>query len=286
MQASGLRGLFRQGACAHIRLRGEVGMRSSIRSLLYCCASLLLLTQPVGCGNSFVRRSLGEFTIIATDPVGRNDRIYRQAAATVSHVCDTLQLPEPTDKLEIRCFASNRDYNRWVKRYYPDFAALDSCYIHHGRRHVVLTYDRPDLDRVLRHEVTHFILHSSIPQIPRWLDEGIAQYFELECSSPWRRSRRLAELREYLRSHRDGPDSSSLANAYELEDFGGPEYLQAWGWCCFMMDYSPRMRHRLLEALSLMQLGPGASEIATASMLDQMHSDQTLRQQFRDYYLR
>ena len=31
----------------------------------------------------------------------------------------------------------------------------------------------------LRHEVTHGYLHSTLQEIPLWLDEGIAEYFEV-----------------------------------------------------------------------------------------------------------
>ena len=43
----------------------------------------------------------------------------------------------------------------------------------------VYTYRKPDLDIDVRHECTHALLHSALPVVPLWLDEGIAKYFEV-----------------------------------------------------------------------------------------------------------
>lgn len=38
--------------------------------------------------------------------------------------------------------------------------------------------DDPRLARVVRHEYTHALLHSMTPNVPTWLNEGLARYFE------------------------------------------------------------------------------------------------------------
>ncbi|GIT30210.1 MAG: hypothetical protein Ct9H300mP1_22560 [Planctomycetaceae bacterium] len=36
----------------------------------------------------------------------------------------------------------------------------------------------------LRHEFTHGVLHSSLKRVPLWLDEGLAEYFEVVGPKP------------------------------------------------------------------------------------------------------
>ena len=48
-----------------------------------------------------------------------------------------------------------------------------------GSRQVVYTYFNPQLEVDLRHEATHALLHLAIAELPLWLDEGLAEYFEV-----------------------------------------------------------------------------------------------------------
>ena len=44
---------------------------------------------------------------------------------------------------------------------------------------MVYTYWGNRIQQDLRHELTHAILHSVLKDVPLWLDEGLAEYFEV-----------------------------------------------------------------------------------------------------------
>ena len=46
-------------------------------------------------------------------------------------------------------------------------------------RAAVYAYRHPELPIDLRHECTHALLHANLPMVPLWLDEGLAEYFEM-----------------------------------------------------------------------------------------------------------
>jgi hypothetical protein len=52
------------------------------------------------------------------------------------------------------------------------------------RRDEIVVGDRPDYLPVLLHEMSHFILHCVFDEVPSWLDEGLAEYFETSAAGP------------------------------------------------------------------------------------------------------
>lgn len=51
-------------------------------------------------------------------------------------------------------------------------------------RDEIVVGDSPDYLSVLIHETCHFILHRVFEEVPSWLDEGLAEYFETSSAGP------------------------------------------------------------------------------------------------------
>ena len=86
----------------------------------------------------------------------------------------------------------------------------------------------------LRHETTHAILHTLLPMVPLWLDEGLAEYFEVERNRRIKGNPHLAELKKSLRWRRV-PRLAPLEELGDLEDMSEHEYRDAWAWTHFML---------------------------------------------------
>ena len=46
---------------------------------------------------------------------------------------------------------------------------------------MVFAYEGDEFEVDLRHECTHALLNAALPVTPLWLDEGLAEYFEVEA---------------------------------------------------------------------------------------------------------
>ena len=68
----------------------------------------------------------------------------------------------------------------------------------------------------LRHELTHALLHSVLKDVPLWLDEGLAGYFELPPENDGVNPQHLELLRR-------GPFQPDLARLESLEQVGDGE---------------------------------------------------------------
>jgi len=98
----------------------------------------------------------------------------------------------------------------------------------------------------LRHEMTHAIIHASIPQVPIWLDEGLAKYFEVPMKD---RAANHPYLSQVRRNARLGmvPSLDRLNKLETIDDMGAKEYQDSWAWVHFLIHRSPET-HQLLAA--------------------------------------
>lgn len=155
-------------------------------------------------------------------------------------------VPAPREKIELCLFKDEKSYLKFLKDYFPK-APRDrrALYIKLNREPGTLLVQRTgDFEIDLRHEMTHAIVHASIPVVPIWLDEGLAKYFELPCGE---RSANSPYLKTVRRNVRFGayPTLHRLERLKDIGDMGGREYRDSWSWVHFMIHDSPDT-HRLL----------------------------------------
>ena len=113
---------------------------------------------------------------------------------------------------------------------------------------LVYTFWGEHIQQDLRHELTHALLHSVIRDVPLWLDEGLAEYFELP---PDRMGVNPAHL-ENLRSGPLGPykpDLARLEGLTEVEQMTPAEYRESWAWVHLMLRDKPEAKSVLTNYL-------------------------------------
>jgi hypothetical protein len=105
-------------------------------------------------------------------------------------------------------------------------------------------------DRVgedLRHELTHGYLHSVTPNVPLWLDEGIAEYFEPPRGHQGRNAPHLALLAKRFRDRTWAPDLRRLESLADVSQMRQLDYAESWLWVHFLLETS-RDRLAMLQA--------------------------------------
>lgn len=154
------------------------------------------------------------------------------------------------EKIEIHVlvFDTRRSLDEYLHRYYPGMRAANSMYVR-GPSPVnipglVLTWFHSDWLVDARHEATHAILHSKHTDIPLWIDEGLAEYFEYPPEQP------NSNQPSYPKSH---PIHTKLiqtqlrfgqfANLQEQERWdpnrklSNQQYRDAWGSVAFLLHH-------------------------------------------------
>lgn len=174
-----------------------------------------------------------------------------------SQVFRELQLPPGTNLIQVYLFENQARYRAYMAANYKDLPDRRAFFIAPqklggGQDLLVFTYWGEHIHIDLRHELTHALLHSVLKEVPLWLDEGIAEFYELPPSADGLNPQHL----EAFRSTVWKPDLARLERLVEVKDMKKPEYREAWAWVHLMLRGRPESRKVLLDYLQQMRSGP------------------------------
>jgi hypothetical protein len=105
----------------------------------------------------------------------------------------------------------------------------------------------------LRHEVTHGYLHAVVKNMPQWLDEGIAKYYEVYRGQKGINRPLLDRMIVKIERDRWQPDLSRLEQFPPTYNMTQDDYAEAWAWTHFLMDARPETLDMLRAYLTDMR---------------------------------
>jgi hypothetical protein len=133
----------------------------------------------------------GPFIVFSNSPMSEDPRLARPPAvrcleALEHDVARELGLRPPTEgePVEIYVLDNRQDFDHFLKFYYPELPSRRAFFLAKGGQRIVYTYASPRLEEDLRHESTHALLRGAFGDLPLWLDEGLAEYFETDFREP------------------------------------------------------------------------------------------------------
>ena len=152
-----------------------------------------------------------------------------------------LGVPAATQPIHVYLFADADEYQRYLSALQPDVPYRRALFVKSAGVLSVYAYRQAELDVDLRHECTHALLHSVLAEVPLWLDEGLAEYFEMP---PGKRAFDHPNLEALRWNVRLGLVRSveSLEQRQELDDMTSADYRQAWAWVHYML-HGPEAAH-------------------------------------------
>jgi hypothetical protein len=144
---------------------------------------------------------------------------------------------------------------------YPDLPRRSAFFVAQSRTIggsedlLVYTYWGDRVQQNLRHELTHALLHSVLKDVPLWLDEGLAEYFELP---PENYGVNPSHVEKLLHSSGDlfKPNLARLEGLSKVGQMNHVEYREAWAWTHLMLRGRPEMKPVLLAYLQQMRTNP------------------------------
>jgi hypothetical protein len=190
------------------------------------------------------RGEFGPFQCAAEFPLATLDAVFADLARLEHELQRTLALPPAQTTIDVLLLADEDAHRELLAQLYPQVPYRRALFVQRNRRAAVYAYRHGELAIDLRHECTHALLHANLPMVPLWLDEGLAEYFEMpedqrafdhphQAAVQW--SLRLFMLRTM----------ESLEAAQDLTEMGAAEYRFSWAWVHFML-HGPVAAHRAL----------------------------------------
>lgn len=208
---------------------------------------------------------IAPYVFLADTPLKQDDKMFANLATLRDEVYRELRLTPSSQIVQVYLFETKEKYESYMKAKYPYlpkrrafFAAWPRA-IGDEEDLYVYTYlgDRILLD--LRHELTHALLHSVLSDVPLWLDEGIAEYFEVDNQVAGLNLDHLENLqREQGQFH---PDLARLEGLKKIEEMTPREYRESWAWVHFMLHKNAHTRQILLTYLSSLRTNPNPGQL-------------------------
>jgi hypothetical protein len=258
----------------HLRSSAAVFIALCILSLPSICAAGELRT--LRSAHYLVHTDLD--TALAEELAKRLDAMYDEYARRLS----IFDAPNPDKKFEVYLFAKREDFMRLTQN---RFANVGGVFM--PGRNVLAGFlegqGRDGMRRVMQHEAFHQFVHMVIsPDLPTWLNEGLAQYFEEGIWNgshfafgqvPPRRLRQLKHdiekkqlisFREMLTMTHDQWEKGLVSDASR----GATQYNQAWAMTHFLIhgaNGEDRYRPRLIDMLRRLHAGESGTNAFVAA---------------------
>jgi hypothetical protein len=189
--------------------------------------------------------------------------VFQELAKLRDQVYGDLQLTPSRSAVLVYLFENKERYEEYMHTVYPNLPGRRAFFIQQQRPLggaddlMVYTSWGERIQQDLRHELTHALLHSVIHEVPLWLDEGLAEYFELPPANRGINASHVETLRRDL-GVAFQPDLDRLERMREVNEMKGPEYREAWLWVHLMMTSRPETKRVLLTYLQELRKGsPG-----------------------------
>lgn len=197
-------------------------------------------------------REAGPFICRADFPLKGMEGLFDDLAQLQNDLVRYLGIQPAREPIELYLFRDQRGYRQFVSRYLPQVPYRRALYVKSNGIGMVFAHLSRDFAVDIRHECTHALLHASLPMVPLWLDEGLAEYFEVAPAERAFGNPHLSGIRWGVRL-RLLPRVENLEKLRDLSEMNGSEYRDAWAWTHFLLHGPPEARHELVRFLADIQ---------------------------------
>lgn len=177
-------------------------------------------------------------------------RLVEELLALRGDVARLLDVPVSDEPIHVYLFEDAAKYQQYIDKHYPDLPYRRAFFVESDTRLTVYAHWGDQIAEDLRHEVTHGYLHAVIPNMPLWLDEGLAEYFETPRG--WNGLHvSHVELLDSRAKSGWRPDLTSLEKKTTIEQMTQQDYAEAWLWVHVLLRTTREKRLLLQNHLAI-----------------------------------
>jgi hypothetical protein len=243
--------------CRRIRIAGQLAVCSVV--VLAGCGLFggrddqppaATIAPPALPGKAGAQR-VSQFVFYSDTPLQPNAPLFEELSRLRDSVFYELHLPPSNTVVQVYLFDDQDRYERYMRYRYPELPKRRAFFVAHPgtpggpRELLVFTYWGDHLRQDLRHELTHALLNSVLREVPLWLDEGLAEFFELPPERDGLNSLHV----DTLRKDSVVLDLAALERLDQVPQMGRAQYQESWAWVHLMLRDSPQAKLVLLSYL-------------------------------------
>ena len=240
---------------------------------MFRCLALSLLWLSCGCAvvrsgreplaemksSSVVR---GQLILHPDFELPREHPLLAELLALQGEIAAQLAIPTTEEPIHVYLYESAEAYHVQAAPYFHSGDTRRAFFLERESRLNVYAQwgDSAAID--LRHELTHGYLHASVRNLPLWLDEGLAEYFEVAPNLRGVNQPHLALLAEQAQNGSWSPDLVRLESLASAGDMTQLDYAEAWLWTHWLLTATPRHLEALQSTVKQLRLSGGGEPLS------------------------
>jgi hypothetical protein len=194
---------------------------------------------------------LDQLVVFSDAPLPRNHRLLEELRTLRTVVSTKLGLPISDEPIHVYLFPKADKFEAFMREHHPNLPRRRAFFVETDTRLSVYAYWGDRVAEDLRHEVVHGYLHAVVPRLPLWLDEGLAEYFEVPRGLLGTNRPHV----EQLAGEQPGdwrPDLKHLENLRSMSEMTQAEYAESWAWVHYLLESTPANGQLLRDYLQLL----------------------------------
>lgn len=228
------------------------------------------------------RQVAGPFVCVADFSLRDQGELFEELNQLGPDLVDALGIELSEDPVEVLLFRDRYSYQNYLSIRVPEGLRRPALFVKGADYGRVYAYRCRDFDTNLRHEGTHALLHASLPFVPIWLDEGLAEYFEVPAKERLHGNPHLRSVR-WAQKFGWKPRLDHLESREDMAQMKGREYRDSWAYVHFMLHGPEEARDVLVKYLTDAQKGSPPGELGANLRRQMPDVEDRIVQHFRTW---
>lgn len=232
---------------------------------LCTAAGFLILLAALNVARAQARwpdeRGAGPFLCHADFSLADQQALLEELTLLQEDLVSILGARATREPVHLFLFQARPTYEAYLKQYFPRVPYRRALFMKARGPGMVFACQGAEFEVDVRHESTHALLHAWLPSVPLWLDEGLAEYFEVPRDERAAENSHLAAVQSLVRAGQL-PRLQELEAIDDLGAMGKDEYRDAWAWVHFLLHGPREGREELLSYLAELESGGEAGKLS------------------------
>lgn len=186
-------------------------------------------------------------TIHSDEKLPESDPLIADLYRVREQITEVLDLPPANRSVSVYLFRDQERYATYMYAAHPELPNRRAFFIGSTTELAVYAFQGDRVGEDLRHEYTHGLLHATLKTVPLWLDEGLAEYFEVGGTQPGGLNRDHAHRLATALENGWRPDLHRLEQLDDIGQMRRVDYQEAWAWVHFLLHEVPGGRALLVD---------------------------------------
>ena len=188
--------------------------------------------------------------VVHTDfSLPRRHRLLDELTNLKKTIAYRLDLPTSDEPINVFLFENADSYHRYMAVNHPNFPNRRAFFLKSDTTLQVYAFWGERIAEDLRHEVSHGYLHAVVPNLPIWLDEGLAEYFEVPLGFHGRNQSHIELLTRLSATGQWKPDLSRLEEIRYADEMAQVHYAEAWLWMHYLLEGGAGLESFVIDQL-------------------------------------